>query len=189
MILNSITQIALQFESRRIDFVCDRYPEDSTEESERAKRGSTGSTIVRVIGKAQKIPRQRRNFLSSGQNKEEIMEFLFNDWKQLPSASFQDREIYLCHKDQCHLFYVKDDLVVSERVDDLKCGHEKADTRMVLHVQHASSSGFENILIRSPDTDVFVIMLCVSQLVSSSLLFLTGTGTKRRIIQVTFIGW
>ena len=187
IILNSIVQIASKFETRRIDFVCDRYPEHSIKGTEREKRGIAGSTIVKIFGKAQKVPRQWKKFLSSGQNKEEIMEFLFNDWKQLPASLFKDFEIYLCHKDKCHLFYAEDlDSSLSyEMIDELKCDHEEADTRMALHVHHAASSGFENIVIRSPDTDVFIIMLHVCSLVSSNLFFLTGTGMKRRVIPLT----
>ena len=120
MILNSIIQIALKFETQWIDFVCDRYPEYSIKGTERAKQEIAGSIIVKIFGKAQKVPRQWKKCLSSGQNKKEIMEFLFNDWKQLPVSLFKDFKIYLCHEDKCHLFYVEDrfiGFIIKLRID------------------------------------------------------------------------
>ena len=104
-ILQNIIAIASKFGSKRIDFVCDRYPDHSIKGSERAKRGSSGSTAIKVFGRSQNFPRQWEKFLSCGNNKEEIMEFLFSDWKQLHPTSFQNKEIFLTHKDQCHRFF------------------------------------------------------------------------------------
>lgn len=187
IILNRIVQIASKYETRRIDFVCDRNLEHSIKGTERQKRGIAGSTIVKIFRKALKVPRQWKKFLSSGQNKEETMEFLFYDRKQLPASLFKDFEIYLYHKDKCHVFYARDldSSLIFEMIDELKCDHEEADTRMAFNVHHAASSGFENISIRSPDTDIFIIMLHVCSLVSSNLFFLTGTGMKRHVIPLT----
>jgi len=57
-ILESIIAIASKFGSKRIDFVCDRYPKHSIKASERAKQGCSGSTAIRVFGRSQKVPRQ-----------------------------------------------------------------------------------------------------------------------------------
>ena len=37
------------------------------------------------------------------------------------------------------------------------CSHEEADTRMLLHAQHAATSGYSSIVIKSPDIDVAVL--------------------------------
>ena len=187
-ILQNIIAIASKFGSKRIDLVCDRYPDHSIKGSERAKRGSSGSTAIKVFGRSQKVPRQWKKFLTSGNNKEEIMEFLFTDWKQLHPTSFQNKEIFLSHKGQCHRFFVKNQSINNESVAQLECDHEEADTRMALHVKHADECGFTNIIVRSPDTDVFLIMLFISSSLTSNLFFLTGTGMKRRIIPVTIHG-
>jgi hypothetical protein len=47
---------------------------------------------------------------------------------------------------------------------DLYCSHEEADTRMLLHVMHADKEfGRKNtkcrIIVKSPDTDVFVLFV------------------------------
>ena len=43
---------------------------------------------------------------------------------------------------------------VAELCEDLTTNQEEADTRMFLHVAHASRSGHERIAIKSSDTDV-----------------------------------
>ena len=56
--------------------------------------------------------------------------------------------------------------------------HEEADTRLLLHVKHATSD-FTRIVAQSLDTDVLVI--CCSQLSSlgcNELWFHTGTRDK-----------
>jgi hypothetical protein len=73
-------------------------------------------------------------------------------------------------------------LVVSSCAD-LYCSHEEADTRMVLHAMHADKEfGRKNtkgrILVKSPDTDVFVLCLHFFPSMSNTkeLWFQTGYG-------------
>ena len=40
-----------------------------------------------------------------------------------------------------------------------ECNHEKADTRIVVHVRHALERGAESVLVRTVDTDVVVILV------------------------------
>ena len=44
-----------------------------------------------------------------------------------------------------------------QMIDDLCCDHEEADTQVLLHASHATT--FQNIVIKSPDTDVFIILI------------------------------
>ena len=63
------------------------------------------------------------------------------------------------------------------------CDHEEADTRLISHAYQASSS-YENIIIRSPDTDVFIISMHATGQMNSHIFFATGTQNKKRIIDV-----
>ena len=52
--------------------------------------------------------------------------------------------------------------VASRAVDDvssLASNQEEADTRIVLHAIYAANNGSEKIVVRSPDTDVLVLLL------------------------------
>ena len=60
------------------------------------------------------------------------------------------------------------------------------DTRIVLHCLYASQSASSqtHIVVRSPDTDVLVILVHYSEQIHQSFLMETGTGDKRRFIDV-----
>ena len=42
---------------------------------------------------------------------------------------------------------------------NLRCEHEEADDRLMLHIDDAVRAGYEKITIASPDTDIFVTAL------------------------------
>ena len=44
-------------------------------------------------------------------------------------------------------------------VCELKCNQEEADTRMALHASVAANQGAKRIVVKSPDTDVLVLLL------------------------------
>ena len=72
----------------------------------------------------------------------------------------------------------------SEELDLLLSDHEEADTRQLLHAQHASHV-YERIIIISPDTDVAI--LCAAHfdnLKCIELWFRTGVKDKLRFIPV-----
>lgn len=64
----------------------------------------------------------------------------------------------------------------------LNSDHEEADTRMLLHAQHASQDA-QRIIIQSPDTDV--LLLCVThcdEIGTGELWFRTGVKDRLRYI-------
>ena len=65
----------------------------------------------------------------------------------------------------------------------LECVHEKADTRMLFHANHASS--FEKIIVSSPDADVFIIALSKSRIINADFYMLTGTKNNRKIVNIS----
>ena len=44
-------------------------------------------------------------------------------------------------------------------VESMFCRHEEADTRMIFHASAAARSGFERVVVNSPDTDVLVLLV------------------------------
>ena len=61
--------------------------------------------------------------------------------------------------------------------------HEEADTRMLLHAKDANENNYDKIVIQTPDTDVFVLMLCFS-FQTGGLCMKTGRGNRKRIINI-----
>ena len=75
----------------------------------------------------------------------------------------------------------------TEKIHELSSNHQEVDTRILLHARHASLS-YEEIFGSTPDTDVFFIMLSMMPDVNIKLYMLTGTGSKRRIIDMNAVG-
>ena len=63
----------------RIDFVCDQYIIPSIKDSERECRGTTGSVRVQIGFAHQKCPKQWNKYLQTGENKNELVQFLHGE--------------------------------------------------------------------------------------------------------------
>ena len=73
--------------------------------------------------------------------------------------------------------------------EELISSQEEADGRIILHCHHIARNSPETfvIAVRSPDTDVLVLLLKFSQNIDRTILFDTGTGNKRRLLNVNDI--
>ena len=64
---------------------------------------------------------------------------------------------------------------------------KETDTRVVLYAKHVSQLGYKCINVRSPDSDIFFILLHFASQIESTVLFDTGSGNHRWLINVTDI--
>ena len=63
---------------------------------------------------------------------------------------------------------------------------EETDSRVVLYCFYGKQQGYRNIRIRSPDTNIFFILLHYAlELQGVTILFDTGTRNKKRMIDIT----
>lgn len=185
-ILTRILSAAAHSKSTRVDFVCDTYPDLSIKNLERSQRADPGSTVIMILGPQQKVPRQFKKFLSVGRNKEALIEFFFNHLKsvQMLSTALANVDLFVSHGTLCGRVSASiDGAVLFEKCSELCCDHEEADTRLLLHARHASTV-HDHVIIRSPDTDVFILMLGHKPAISATMYFDTGTGNNRRILDV-----
>lgn len=182
-ILSLLISMAKHRQSSRVDFVCDRYPKASIKGSERERRAHTGSQVVRIYGREQKRPKQWKKFMAEGVNKEEIIQFLFQCWSKCNPAALRGIPVYVAHGNECHRISPSEDIVVVEEIVELQCDHEEADSRLFLHALHASQD-HRNILLKSPDTDVFVIALYLNWFLPSSLYLETGSQNANRTLSI-----
>ncbi|GFS21250.1 hypothetical protein ElyMa_001590200 [Elysia marginata] len=99
------------------------------------------------------------------------------------------RLLYFSHKDTCSLLSSEDgEITDSQLVQSLATSQEEADTKIILHCIHASMDLKCNIIIvRSPDTVVFLLLLAFADEIDKNLLFDTGTSNNRRQIIVTVL--
>ena len=93
-----------------------------------------------------------------------------------------DMLLMISHGELCHSLCMHGDSLLVSEIPALFSDHEEADTRIMLHAHHAASD-FRTVVIKSPDTDVFVLALSMAhEFHDCDLLFLTGTRNLRRII-------
>ena len=135
---------------------------------------------------AQKVPRQWKRFLTCGENKEELIKFIYTSWMKADPTLLRGIEVYLSHDELCHKFITTGGLLTCHAVDELKCDHEEADTRMLTHARRASQL-YDNIVIKSPDTDVFLIALNACLEINANLFFEPGVRNGWRIISLNLI--
>lgn len=171
-----------QLGCHRLDVVFDQYWQLSVKAGERKKRGEANALEVRIHGTSTPVPKQFQKYISNAANKVSLSAFLTETWvetaKHLLPAEKElvigggtvDGYVALSVKNgHCH------------EVPALNSDHEEANTRMLLHAQHASQ-GAQKIIIQSPDTDV---LLCVTHYVeigTGELWFRTGVKDRLRYI-------
>ena len=95
---------------------------------------------------------------------------------------------FVCRED-CICLTSNNGVLVEDRPEEeLFSSQEEAGTRMILHCQHiAQHHPTSVIVVRSPDTDVLVLLLKFSQVTDRTILFDTGVGNNRRLLNVNDI--
>ena len=191
-----------------VHFVTDMYWECSIKNIERHRRGL--SDKLYLDGPKMKVPRDFAKFLRCAANKIRLLEILLIEWSSPKYASqINERKIFfVCSSDSVNkvLFDVPTESTNSQTTTFAQClrlqnckgesvdvthekcldsSQEEADTRLALHALFADENEpGSTIVVRSPDTDVLVILLYYCQQFTGTLLFETGVGNKRRFIDV-----
>ena len=93
---------------------------------------------------------------------------------------------FTCGEQCCHLTSTNGRKVRIEPEEELFSSQEEADTRIILHCDHISRNFSETtvIIVRSPDTDVLVLLSKFPQNINQLVLFEKGMGNKRRLLNI-----
>ena len=120
----------------RIDAVCDCYHKHSLKNQTRTKRQAGGGIQGTWLSTKIPIPRWKdwQQFLSINQNKD-VFKYLST---QLISATTNNTACCMCLS---------------------PTDHEEADSRMMLHLQHAVMAGHKVAFVRTVDSDVVVLSI------------------------------
>lgn len=193
-IFNSMLQWARRWNATRIDLVSDRYPAISIKNPERNKRADHSEIQkIHVYNKEQQVPKQWKKYLSCGENKESLIVFLCDHLRSYTTSRFQNlTTLYVTSKEKCFLFTCgssDEQLVVCNEFIELRSNHEEVDTRLLLHAKHAALSS-ERIIVRSPDTDVFLLCITMQRSIQRDIFFMTGVGNHFRMqLEVLWRRW
>ena len=152
MIFYEVMELSSNY--NRVDLVFDRYFEKSLKEGTRSGRGQ-GSQFL-FEGDATEIPNlMGESFLKNDRNKTELNEYLSLKLLELHQgdlimvASYQNTA--LSFPSSCSEM----DTPVSVR----PCEAEEADQRLVRHTLNLISNGYNNIIVRTIDTDVLILLI------------------------------
>ena len=186
-----ISEKLFNMTSNKVDviFSTDMYKEDSVKAMERNRRGSSEKLLLQ--GENTKKPADWKNFLTNEDNKKQLVQVLLKAWDNDAYAKkLQGRKVVLiCEGDA--VCYTSDDGIKTKRIplDVLKSTQEETDTRIILYCLYAQDQGYKIVHVRTPDSDIFFILLqYIDRLAGLTVLFDTGTGKHRRLINMTEVG-
>jgi hypothetical protein len=172
---------------KRLDFVTDTYKDNSIKAAERSRRGTSESYLVK--GPSTKLPKEWKSFLSNNDNKTNLIKLLLSEWrKEKYAAQLVGRHVFFVSCEECVTLTSTDGITVEcIPVPSLSSSQEEADTRILLHCFHVATSSTADIIVRSPDTDVFMLLLYYGNQLQQNVYFDTGVSNKRRILDITFL--
>lgn len=175
------------YDADEVHLVFDRYDDSGVnpKQQERFSRYGSGSHTVEIIGC--RYVRDLKKILANIENKSRLTNFICKYLQQyLPTLEIMNNEtkkVFVAGGIEPR----KNTYVISQKYqyDDfnLSCNHIDADTRIIFHVNEIQSRHPENtqIIIESPDTDVFVLLVSHYTYFDSKpfIWFYTGKTDKR----------
>ena len=171
-----------------VDFTTDTYKPQSIKFYERACRGMAPTFLL--SGARTKTPHEWKSFMSNDKNKTQLINLLLEQWKtDKYAAKLVDRSIYYVIGEKVYRLTSEDGRAVSAYSEESFSSQEEADTRIILHCLSVSNSLPQRccITVRSPDTDVLVLLAKYCKDIKNKILFDTGMGNKRRLVNVNDI--
>ncbi|GFN81605.1 hypothetical protein PoB_000811100 [Plakobranchus ocellatus] len=86
----------------------------------------------------------------------------------------------------CELLTANQGSVNSIPVPNLYSSHEEADSRIILHCMYATQQPTtQKVIVRSPDSNVSLLLLLFCDAISKPLIFDTGSGNNTRQLNIT----
>jgi len=162
----------------RVDIVADTYRDISIKSGERGTRGSSSKVIVQ--SPQSKIPRDFNGFLKNRENKTRLIELMcevMSTNKEKAIQLFKCSVIYFSKDDST----LKIDEFSSTTSIDLSSNQEEADTKVILHCQHAIETTEGSVVLRSPSGDTDIFVLAVSLIDTPEGIYLDyGNGKNRK---------
>lgn len=170
----------------RIAIVFDRYFTPSIKDYEHTLRGSLNDKEFHISGPQQTRTADFAKDLKNIKFKEALVKFLIDHWADQEMAGIiGNKTIYLNH-DLCYVYSVTDNTVTRIVDYELSCAdHEEADTKTVFLACQLKEDS--NVIIRTSDTDIVVIMLAnIEHLQGSVKIWMDlGVGNARRYVDVS----
>ena len=177
--------------AQEVHLVCDTYPDGpSIKDQEHDSRGESMS-CYKINGPLQRRPADFGNALRSKEFKRELLSFLKDEWLNPAYASIlEGHSFYFATESNCYLYTAPDEHVQRQEIPELESNHEEADTRLIFHANIAAEVHeglIPNVVVRSIDTDVFILLVHHSKFINAQLWMDAGINAKntRRLINIS----
>lgn len=122
----------------------------------------------------------------NGSNKTGLLNFLALEWSEnaIYAEKIKEHTLFVTHGDNCTKLSSSDGTITACTFLELCSNQEEADTRMLLHSNHASQNGHQHIAIRSSDTDVEVLACYYQAVIAADITLISGTKRISRIVSI-----
>ena len=162
----------------------DMYQHNSVKSVERRRRGCGDKFILNGI--KTKRPSDWMAFLTNDENKTQLARLLLRVWSNDELAHKYENKCIVIVDGHAHCLYSDDKKhIKTEQIQSLHSNQEETDSRVVLYCKYAQDQGYEYVRVRSPDSDIFFILLHHASSLSCSIIFDTGTGNNKHLINMT----
>ena len=165
--------------ANEIHLVLDKYQSPSIKDCERKARYKGSQSFV-ITGPDQ----SGKDLLNNVSFKDEFAKFILEEWKKVHYGRIiGTKTLYISHGGQCRELRNDGGILQSREPHNLQGRHEEAVTLIAFHIR---SIGSGNVLVRSNDTDVVVILLHLAGNSHETNIILDyGSGNHRRYIDIS----
>ncbi|XP_049337187.1 uncharacterized protein LOC111196954 [Astyanax mexicanus] len=166
-------------------FSTDCYQTDSIKAQERVRRGSTENFIIG--GPHTHKPCDFKCFLSNEVNKKQLCDLLLKVWGSNEAASRLEKckRAVVCVDGRSYDLTSTNGQVQASEIHALRSNQEETDTRVVLYLHQAVKWGYKSSVVRTPDTDILLILLYHASRINLTILLDHGTGLHRKLVNVS----
>uniref|UniRef100_UPI00358EE7FF uncharacterized protein n=1 Tax=Myxine glutinosa TaxID=7769 RepID=UPI00358EE7FF len=166
-------------------FSTDSYHPESIKAQERLRRGSSEKIIL--AGPATRKPYDFKMFLANDDNKKQMCQLLLKVWSGQEAATRLERTemAVLIVEGKAHQLASTNGKVEVRELPTIYSNQEETDTRVVLYLHHAATIGYKNAVVRTPDTDILLILLHHAHNIKLTVYLDTGSGKHRQLVNVS----
>ena len=139
-----------------------------------------------INGGNTKVPQDFKGFLSDDENKKQLICLPLKEWiNDCYATRIGNRNIYFVCEEECFKLEADGNHVKSIKIGNLGSCRQEPDTKIVLHMKYAAENHHSSvILVRSPDSDIFFILLYTAE-VNATIIFDTGHGNQRHLLDIS----
>ena len=93
----------------------------------------------------------------------------------------------LIDKDRTHKLTIVNGKPIVTEIHELYSNQEETDPKIIMYLHYTAKQGFQSAVIRSPDSDIYFIMLYYAHDINLTVYHDMGFGKHRKLIDVSAV--